>query len=152
MLPSRSKHLYSGISTTSNSCMRRMRRRGLGLSICPMHWSANIPMRVASGYGQMSCLPLAGPSRDPRTGIVRRHHIHKLVLQQAVHAAVRQANITNQRVIIRCGMPLRRISSSGVRHSDGAGITRAQDVRTTMMYTHVLNRGGRGVKSPADLL
>ena len=37
--------------------------------------------------------PAARPSRDPRTGIIRRHHLHKLVLQRAVHTAVRKANI-----------------------------------------------------------
>ena len=95
--------------------------------------------------------PSVKRSRDPRTGSERRHHLHESVLQKAVNAAMRKAIGT------------KRGTCHSLRHSfathlleDGHDIRTIQellghkDVRTTMIYTHVLNRGGRGVKSPLD--
>lgn len=91
--------------------------------------------------------------RDPATSHWVRHHVHQTVIQRAVSEAAR-ATAVNKRV----GCHTFRHSFATHLLEAGHDIRTVQellghrDVRTTMIYTHVLNRGGRGVRSPLDAL
>ena len=95
--------------------------------------------------------PATKISINPRSGVERRHHLYDTVIQKAVKQAIRDAGIT------------KHASCHTFRHSfathlleSGYDIRTIQEllghknVETTMIYTHVINQGGKGVKSPAD--
>jgi integron integrase len=108
--------------------------------------------RAPYEWGWKFVFPSYKRSVDPKTGVIRRHHVYENYLIRGVKDAARTAGIT------------KHVSCHTLRHSfathlleSGYDIRTVQellghsDVSTTMIYTHVLNKGGRGVRSPLEL-
>jgi integron integrase len=102
-------------------------------------------------WGWQWVFPSAIRCADPRCGVVRRHHLNETSVQKAMAGAARRAGI------------VKPCSPHTLRHAFATHLLQAgydirtvqellghSDVSTTMIYTHVLNRGGRGVRSPFD--
>lgn len=125
-------------------------RGGRGRVYLPYALERKYPAAAAEWVWQW-VFPAGKLSRDPRSGEVRRHHASEDMLQVAVKRAAREAGVE------------KRVSCHTLRHSfathlleSGYDIRTVQEllghtsVETTQIYTHVLNKGGRGVRSPLD--
>jgi integron integrase len=123
---------------------------GMGKVWLPDALAVKFP-RAPVAWGWQWVFPSAGMSIDPRTGVRRRHHLNEASVQKAVAVAARRAGIDKP-----CTPHVLRHSFATHMLQAGYDIRTVQellghsDVSTTMIYTHVMNRGGRGVRSPLD--
>jgi len=106
---------------------------------------------ASRAWGWQWVFPSSRHSIDPRTGAEHRHHLYENTVQKSVAGAARRAGIVKP-----CSPHVLRHSFATHLLQAGYDIRTVQellghsDVKTTMIYTHVLNRGGRGVRSPLD--
>ncbi len=123
---------------------------GCGWAVLPNRFAKKAP-RAGFEFGWQFIFPASTMTTDPKTGAFGRFHLHQTSVQRAVTEGGRTVGLS------------KRVTCHTFRHSfathlleDGYDIRSIQEllghrsVKTTMIYTHVLNRGGMGIRSPLD--
>jgi integron integrase len=149
MLPAAARTELLGQLDRTRALYERDRAAGVGVPL-PEALDRKYPS-AATEWGWYYLFPARQRGIDPRDGLKKRHHLHETVIQRAVREAGRAAGV------------VKPVTPHVFRHAfathlleDGYDIRTVQEllghahVETTMIYTHVLNKGGRGVRSPLD--
>jgi len=150
MLPDRVVSRLQGHLATVRDLHEKDLAEGFGEVHLPYALERKYPA-AGKSWGWQYVFPSGNRSVDPRSGKTRRHHLDEQTIQRAVKQAVRSAGI------VKAATP-HTLRHSFATHllQKGQDIRTVQellgheDVQTTMIYTHVLNRGGHGVTSPLD--